>query len=414
MESYHFFLDLAIILIAAKLFGLLFRKMRLPQVVGMLVAGLIIGPNLLGLVEESEFLTKMAEIGVIMLMFTAGLETDIKELKSTGPAALLIATLGVIVPLIGGYVVFSLFEGGFAPLGTEGSMQAIFMGVIITATSVSITVETLRELGHLRGKVGTAILSAAIIDDIIGIVLLTFVIGFKDPSSSPVQVILSTVAFFAVFTVVGFVINRLFKYFDKKYPHKRRVPIYGFALCLLMAYVAEQFFGIADITGAYVAGIVMCNARSSDYIVQKIDINSYMIFSPIFFTSIGLKTQVNGLTAALFAFTAVYILVALLAKIVGCGLGAKLCRFTMHESLIVGVGMMSRGEVALIVAQKGFAAGLMNPAYFTAVILMVIVSSMVTPIFLKLLYRKEDALAAAQAAAMPAGTASQLTAERED
>lgn len=390
MPSYEFFLDLAIILIAAKFFGILFRKIHLPQVVGMLVAGLIIGPNVLGIVHEGESLSIMAELGVIMLMFTAGLETDLKELKSTGLAALLIATIGVIVPLFGGYFVYSLFEGGFQPFGSEQFLQAVFMGVIITATSVSITVETLREMGKLKGKVGTAILSAAIIDDVIGIVLLTFVIGFKSPDSSPSRVVLSVLAFIVLFAVVGYIINRLFRYFDKKYPHNRRVPIYGFALCLLMAYVAEEFFGIADITGAYVAGIVLCNARSSSYIVEKIDINSYMIFSPIFFASIGLKTEINGMTVTLLLFTVVFIAVALLTKVIGCGIGAKICKFTTHESMVVGTGMMARGEVALIVAQKGLSAGLMNSVYFTPVILMVIVSSIVTPIFLKLLYRRED------------------------
>ena len=375
MLSYEFFLDLAIILIAAKLFGIAFRKIHLPQVVGVLIAGLVIGPNMLGLVNESEFLVKMAELGVIMLMFTAGLETDLKELKHTGIASMCIAVLGVVVPLGGGYVLYSLFHGGFAAVGSEAFFSAIFIGIIITATSVSITVETLREMGKLKGKVGTAILSAAIIDDVVGIILLTFVIGLKNPA-----------------VIGGVIVNYLFKYFDKKYPHKRRIPIYGFALCLLLAYVAEEYFGIADITGAYVAGIILCNIRSSEYIVEKIDISSYMIFSPIFFTSIGLKTEINGVTGTVLAFSIAFVFVALLTKVIGCGIGAKLIGFSSHEALRVGVGMMARGEVALIVAQKGLSAGLMDPVLFTSVIFLVITSSVMTPIILKVLYKQEDTI----------------------
>lgn len=390
MLSYEFFLDLAIILIAAKVFGILFRKIQLPQVVGVLVAGLVIGPNVLGLVQESDFLIKMAELGVIMLMFTAGLETDLKELKNTGAAALCIAAFGVVFPLTGGYLLYSAYEGAFAAIGSDGFFQALFIGIIITATSVSITVETLREMGKLKGKVGTAILSAAIIDDVIGIILLTFVIGFKNPESSGVQVLGNTVAFFVLAAVGGVIVNYLFKYFDKKYPHKRRIPIYGFVLCLLLAYVAEAYFGIADITGAYVAGIILCNIRSSEYIVEKIDINSYMLFSPIFFTSIGLKTEITGVTVSVLIFAVGFVAVALLTKVIGCGIGAKMSGFDGKDSLKIGVGMMARGEVALIVAQKGLNAGLMEPVLFSAVIALVIVSSIVTPIILKVLYREKN------------------------
>lgn len=386
MLSYDCFLDLAIILIAAKLFGILFRKLHLPQVVGVLVAGLVIGPNILGLVDESDFLVTMAELGVIMLMFTAGLETDLKELMHTGPAALCIASFGVFVPLIGGYLLHALLYG-FSPIGSDGFFRSLFIGVIITATSVSITVETLREMGKLKGTVGTTILSAAIIDDVIGIIVLTLVIGLKNPNSSPFTVIFNTIIFFAIALFAGLLINTLFKKFDAKYGKKRRIPIYGFVLCLLFAYIAEKFFGIADITGAYVAGIILCNIRSSEYIVQKIDINSYMLFSPIFFTSIGIKTKITGVTSTVLLFVFGFIVVALLSKAIGCFLGAKLFKFENKDAMRIGTGMMARGEVALIIAQKGLAANLLDPILFTAVIFLVLISSITTPIILKLLYK---------------------------
>ena len=195
MEAYAIFKDLAIIIIAAKACGILARKLKAPQVVGMIVAGLLIGPSVFGLVEQTDFLTQMAEIGVILLMFSAGLETDLRELVKTGPIATLIACAGVAVPLVMGAILYMMFYG-WAAVGTEEFFKAVFIGCIMTATSVSITVQSLREMGYLKGRVGTTILSAAIIDDIIGIIVLTFVIGFKNPESDPIKVIVNTILFF--------------------------------------------------------------------------------------------------------------------------------------------------------------------------------------------------------------------------
>ncbi|MCI9034129.1 MAG: cation:proton antiporter [Lachnospiraceae bacterium] len=394
METYEVFKDLAIIIVAGKMCGIIARQLKAPQVVGMIIAGLLIGPSVLGWVRQTEFLSEMAEIGVILLMFSAGLETDLKELVKTGPVATLIACAGVFVPLVLGTVLYMLFYG-WAAVGTEEFIRAVFIGCIMTATSVSITVQSLREMGHLKGKVGTTILSAAIIDDVIGIIVLTFVIGFKSPDSNPGKVIINTVLFFALALVLGMIFYRVFKALDNKYPHTRRIPIIGLALCLIMAYVAERYFGIADITGAYVAGIILCSIRDSAYIEEKIDINSYMMFGPVFFASIGLKTSIEGIDSALIVFALAFVLVALISKVIGCGFMSRICGFKGYDCLKIGVGMMTRGEVALIVAQKGLSVGLMSSQYFTAVILLIIISSVSVPILLKLLYAKAPDHAAA-------------------
>lgn len=394
MDVITCFKDLAIIIIAAKLLGLGAKKLKAPQVAGQIVAGLLIGPSVLGLVGESEFLSIMAEIGVVLLMFSAGLETNLKELIKTGPVAFCVACAGVAVPLLGGFLLYSCFYG-FAPIGSEEFFSAVFTGTILTATSVSITVQTLRELGHLKGKLGTLITSAAIIDDVIGIIVLTFVIGFKDADAKPMDVVLKTLLFIVFALCVGVLIYFLFKYLDKKFFHQRRIPIFGLALCFGMAYCADAFFGIADITGAYVAGIILCNLRDAEYIAGKMDISSYMLFGPVFFASIGLKTTLDGFTLELLWFSLAFVLVGLITKIVGCGAVAKLFRYNLKDSLKIGIGMMTRGEVALIVAQKGLASGLVAPEMFTSVILLIIVSSIVSPILLKLLFRsdsKADAL----------------------
>lgn len=388
MEAYSVFKDLAIIIAVAKLFGIVARKCKAPQVVGEIIAGLIIGPSILGWVSQTDFLIQMAEIGVILLMFSAGLETDIKELMRTGPIAFLIACAGVFIPLIGGTLLYMGFYG-VAPWGSEAFYKAVFIGTIMTATSVSITVQSLREMGKLKGKVGTTILSAAIIDDVIGIIVLTIVVGFKTPDSNPGQVVLSTVLFFVLAIAAGFIFYYIFRRLDMRYPHTRRIPIIGLSFCFALAYIAERYFGIADITGAYVAGIILCSIRDSEYIAEKMDINSYMLFGPVFFASIGLKTNIDSLDASILLFAAAFVCVALITKVVGCGLMARACRFKLNDSLKIGVGMMTRGEVALIVAQKGLSVGLMTPVYFTAVILLIIVSSVATPIILKVLYAKE-------------------------
>ncbi len=364
MEAYSVFKDLAIIIVFAKLFGILARKCKAPQVVGEIIAGLLIGPSVLGFVHQSDFLVEMAEVGVVLLMFSAGLETDLKELMKTGPIALLIACAGVFIPLIGGTLFYMGFYGA-APWGSEAFYKAVFMGVIMTATSVSITVQSLKEMGKLKGKVGTTILSAAIIDDVIGIIVLTFVIGFKNPDSNPTSVVFSTLLFFLLAFVVGMVVYRIFKKLNEKYPHTQRIPILSLALCFFFAYAAERYFGIADITGAYVAGVVLCSIQDSSYIDQKMEISSYMIFGPIFFASIGFKTSIEHFTGSILLFSVGFVIIALITKIIGCGLMAKICKFSFPDSLKIGVGMMTRGEVALIVAQKGLSVGLLTSEYFT-------------------------------------------------
>ncbi len=389
MQTYDIFKSLAIIIIFAKLFGIAARRLKAPQVVGEIIAGLLIGPSILGWVDNTPFITQMAEIGVILLMFSAGLGTDIKELKKTGPIAFLIACAGVFVPLVGG-TAFYMFYYGTGGFGSPKFIEAVFVGTIMTATSVSITVETLKELGFLKSRVGTTIMAAAIIDDVIGILVLTFVISFKDKDISIGNVCFRTLMFFIFAIGVGFVTYKLFQMIDRKYPHTRRIPIAGLALCFAMAYIAEDMFGIADITGAYVAGIILCSISDSDYIARKMDINSYMLFGPIFFASIGLKTDLDDFSVSLLWFSIGFVIVALLTKIIGCSIMAKICRFNFRESVICGVGMMTRGEVALIVSQKGLTVGLISPVYFSAVILLILVSSIATPVLLKLLFSKAE------------------------
>lgn len=393
MDTLEILRQLAVIVVAAKFFGLVARKIHAPQVAGEIVAGLLIGPSLLGLVQPSDFLSGMAEVGVIMLMFTAGLGTDIKQLKETGIKATMIACSGVFVPLVCGTLLYMCFYG-FSPIGTDSFYKALFIGTILTATSVSITVEALKELGKLSGVIGTTIMSAAIIDDVIGIIVLTIVISFKDPNAEILSVVIHTLLFFIFAIGVGIIIYHIFKWVDRRYPHTRRIPIMGMALAFIMAYVAEKYFSVADITGAYIAGVILSSLDDSNYISRKMDINSYMLFGPVFFCSIGLQTDVRTLDTTIMAFSICFVAVGLLSKIIGCGGISKIMGYSFGDSMKIGVGMMTRGEVALIVSQRGLASGMMNQAYFTAVIMLIIVSSIITPVILKILYEKHPETAA--------------------
>lgn len=380
--SYEFLLTIAIIMLFTKIFGLTSERVHMPQVVGALVAGVLVGPSVLGWVGETDFLVKTAEIGVIILMFNAGLDTDMEELKKTGFASFIIAVIGVIVPLIGGMGCYLLFANN--PSDSLNMLKAAFVGVVLTATSVSITVETLRELGKLKSKVGTAILGAAVIDDILGIVVLTVLTAFTDPTVQPLLVFGRIVLFFVFVLVVGLIMHKAFIKMEERWHHHRRIAIYALVFAFLMSYVAERFFGIADITGAYFAGIVMCNLSATrDYVASKTNVLGYMLFSPLFFASIGIKTNLEGLTGTLVLFAVTLTLIAIVSKIIGCGLGARLMGFQAYDSLSIGLGMVSRGEVALIVAQKGSQAGLIDPSLFPAIVLVVIVTTLVTPILLK-------------------------------
>ena len=379
--------DLAIIIAVAELFALLSRKIKLPQVVGQIIAGLLIGPCVLGWVHNTEYVKIFAEVGVVLIMFSAGLETDLKTLLKTGPIAILIAIMGVAVPLVLGTVVTMIFRG-WSAVGTPEFYKALFIGVIMTATSVSITVQTLKEMGKLQTELGTTIVSAAIIDDVIGIVVLTVVLGMAKGDNSGVgSILLKTGLFFILAVGIGFLLYKLYSFLDKRYPHRRRIVIISIVLCFALAYVAEHFFGIAEITGAFVAGVILCNIQDSSYVDRRVNITSYLFFAPIFFASIGLKTDLTGITWGLMAFAGAFVVVALVSKIIGCGFAGKVTGHTWKESLVIGIGMMTRGEVALIIAQKGIDAGIISAEEFTPVILLIIFSSVLTPIFLKLAFK---------------------------
>lgn len=381
--EYTYLLVLALILLSTKILGVASAKIHMPQVVGALLAGIILGPSGLGLMQSSDFLVKTAEIGVIMLMFTAGIDTDISELKRTGPKAFVVAIMGVFVPLIiCGGLYFFFFGHAFT---FENVLKAAFVGSVFSATSVSITVETLNEMGKLKTTTGTVLLSAALIDDILGIVVLSILSGLSSGNSNPLIVIVRIAIFFVFTFVVGWVMNRVFTSIAEVHWHSRRVAIWALAFCLIMAYCAEALFGVADITGAYFAGLILCNVtKCRQFVAKKFTVTAYMVFTPVFFASVGMKTDLHTMNSSIVVFAILLVIGGVISKILGCGLGAKMCKFTNHQALVIGTGMVARSEVALMVAQKGISAGMIDPAILPAIVVSVIASALITPILLKL------------------------------
>lgn len=392
--SYGFLLDLAIILLSTKVLGLITRRFHMPQVVGALLAGLIFGPAMLNILQETDFITSLSEIGVIVLMFCAGLETDIDELKKSGKASFVIALIGVIVPLIGGFAVAYFFNRpGIidSDASTSIFLQNMFIGVILTATSVSISVETLKEMGKLKTRAGNAILGAAIIDDILGIVALTIITSMADTSVKIVFVLGKIVLFFVFVGVFGFLMHKAYKkWADSAEKGLQRHTIMAFVVCLILSFVAEEWFGVADITGAFFAGIIVSKTQRTQYLSARFDTLSYLFLSPIFFASIGIKVELPKMSTNIILFSVILLIVAILSKVVGCGLGAKMYKYSGKECMQIGVGMISRGEVALIVASKGQAVGLMSGAFIGPAVLVVIVTTIITPILLKIVFRHDN------------------------
>jgi len=421
---------IAVILFATKSLGLLFRHMGLPQVLGFIIAGIIIGPaifgdlcgfSIIGFEGEGYYslfalqldenggnllLETFSKIGVLLLMFGSGLETNLDELKHTGLAAALVACAGVALPLLLGFLISLPFSG--IGLGLANAYRCVFIGTILTATSVAITVSVLKELGKINTRLGTTIVSAAVIDDVIGIVLLSIVTGiartgtvetqngFEAFKATPYGTIIMIIAFFIVAIALGFLVSKVFKWLDKRWPSKIRLSIYSLVVCFGYSWLAEEVFGVADITGAFLAGIVLStDHRACVYIDSKVDVSSQSIFAPIFFANIG----ISSITFAnmnpqilLFAFLAV--LMGLIGKVVACGLVCRAFKYSWKESLIGGVGMMARGEVALIVTQTVTASSLGEHAlgadFMLMTVLLILFSSILTPILLKVLYKKVD------------------------
>lgn len=415
-------LPLAVIIFLSKLLSIGARKIGLPQVIGMLLTGVLLGcivfiPNHEYIFTDNSMvgIQIVAEIGVVLIMFSAGMETDLKQIKQTGVAALIITILGVVVPMGLGFTAALILDTNLSD--TKILFQNLFYGVILTATSVSVTVATLKELGKLNSKIGTAIMSAAILDDIIGVIILSIILSLDKAMTNagstnlPLEismVFIKTILFFVAAIGFGLLVRYIFKKLAKKYDHHRRIPIFAIALAFFYAYAAETWFDIADITGAFFAGLVLSDFKETSYIERRTDITSYLLFTPVFFAKVGI-TSMSSFTASndLFAswqfpvFGVLFILAGIAGKLVGCGAGAKICKYSWKDALRCGVGMMCRAEVCLICAQKGIDAKIIKAEIQPFILVIILLTSFITPIILKKSYKNEPLDEASQMDSIP-------------
>jgi len=384
-------LGIGLVLFSTKALSLLTRRLHLPQVVGALMAGVLLGPAVFNFIEPTEAIGQLAEIGVLLLLFSAGMETDFTKLKKSIGSSTLIASFGVILSVVGGF--------GVAVLLLGFSMEAFFIGVIIASASTSITVEALHEIGKMKSPAGTAIMGASVVDDILGIVILAVVIGMSmgGVSVSSIGITLLRILAFFIFAVLcGYCINKAFNYMYGKMGRRQWFSIFALAFCFLMAYLAEQF-GLASITGAYIAGIAFCNTRCVEQLETDTSVLSTTFFTPLFLANIGLHASFTGLTMWHILFSAGLLLVAIFGKIFGCGLAARLSGFKNRESLQIGVGLMARGDITFIVASKGIVHGLFNEELFSSIIIVVLVTVLIAPILLSVAFGKGETAAEVKA-----------------
>lgn len=373
--------QLAVILLASKIAGDLSVKLGQPSVLGKLLIGIVLGPSLLGVVTNTEILKEISQIGVILLMFIAGLETDTEEFKRTGKASTFVGISGIVVPLSLGYLAGMTI--GLSPI------ESIFLGLLLSATSVSISVQALKEMDKLKSREGTTILGAAVIDDILVIIALAFVMSFAGGDVNLGAVVLKKVVFFAAAILLAW---KVVPWVLKKFAPLRvteAVISAGLIICFVYAYLAE-YAGVAAIIGAYIAGVAISLTKYKHEVAEKVETIGYSIFVPVFFTSIGVTAEFSGIAQHIWLIIGLSLL-AIATKLAGAAIGAKLAGFPWRSSLGIGAAMVSRGEVALIIAAIGLESNLLQAGMFSVIVVVVLVTTLVTPPMMKLFFHRPEA-----------------------
>lgn len=386
----NFLLEACVILIGVLAAGRVSQRLGQPAVLGQLLVGVLFGPALLGWLQPGPLISEIAEIGVVLLMFIAGLETRFEDIQRNAFAATLVAVLGVALPFVGGWLITTLW--GFDPT------TAIFTGVLLVATSVSISAQTLKELGYLQSRPGVTILAAAVLDDVLGIVVLSVVLGSLGAAdgghgAAPLPLLLGRMAgFFAVAILVGYWLLPLLMR-----PVARMegsLPLLTVAISVALAFAwAAEFAGLAGIIGSYLAGLMLSLTELREKIMHEVEHIAYAFFVPFFFANVGLSATFAGMTGPFLFFVLLVVLVAAVTKIAGCGVGALLARFPVRDATAVGVGMMARGEVGLIIATIGLDQGLLQAELYTAMVFVSLGTTLLTPPLLKAVFRGRPAVA---------------------
>ena len=389
------FLAVAVLLATAKLFGDISIRAGQPAVLGELTAGLVLGPSLINVLglpifdgpNVGETVHVLGQIGVLFLMFAAGLEVELSEMRAAGRPAVLGGTLGVIAPIAMGAGAGSLF--GYS------TANSIFIGIALSATSVSISAQTLLELGRLRTREGFALLGAAVVDDILVIVSLSVFVGVMAGAGTPGELGLQLARMVGVLIAVTFAALVLFPRFTEWSNQIRAsegLLAMVLAAVLILSWVTEAVGGVAAITGAFLAGLGLSGTHLRDEIQHGLHRLAYAFFVPLFLVDIGLQADMRAMQSTTVIFAFVLIVIAVISKVLGSGTGAFIGGFDLGESVRMGTGMISRGEVGLIVAAVGISEGFLEPELFSAIVLMVLVTTLITPPLLRWAFARKEAM----------------------
>lgn len=379
--DYSFLLDIGIILVFVKLFGLITNKFNMPKMLGGLIAGIVLGPAILNVINLTPSLEFLESIGFIFIIFLVGIETRLKSLVKGTKKYIVIALGGIIVPLVMGFFASMLYT-------VEISLN-VFFGIILTVTSVGLTAEYLMETKKLNTSVGNAILGAGVIDDVIGIMCLSFIMNPSLNVATFGIILLKTILFFVIAFASALIMFKVFEWLEKKMSHQEELPILSIAFALILSYVAEMF-GISGIIGAYIAGLVVGRTTEGRYIRNKIEVLVHMLFAPIAYAGIGLK-----LTTLLFPFETwlvilLFTVVAILSKVIGCGLGAKLCKYKTKNALRIGVGMVTRGDIAFIMLHEAKNAAIINEEIFVIMLITLCFATFISPTLLHMFFKEDE------------------------
>ena len=388
----QFLLAVALIVAAAKSTGYLSTRLGQPAVVGEILAGLVLGPTVLNMLHWpifsdphlGEMLSHLAQLGVLLLMFIAGLEVDLQSMTRAGRPVVLAGVMGVLAPVGLGFA-------AALPFGFDGQ-QSLAIGLVLAATSVSISAQTMMELGVLRSRVGVALLGAAVVDDVLVILLLSLLIALLGGGGGGVSallwVVVKMVGFLGLAAWLGALLIPRLGSWVERLPISEGVLALAIVVTLLYAWASEAVGGMAAITGAFLAGLLFARTSLRQQLEGGMHSLAFSWLVPIFFVSIGLEVNARALGLGGLPFALVIILVAIVSKVFGSGIGARLGGFSRGDALRLGVGMVSRGEVGLIVASVASDAGLIGEQVFASVVIMVLGTTLLTPLMLRALYPK--------------------------
>lgn len=379
--DYSFLLDIGLIILFVKLFGIFTSKIEMPKMLGGLIAGIILGPAVLNVIEINPSLEFLEGLGFIFIIFLVGIETRLKSLVKGTKKYFVIALGGIIVPLVMGYFASLIYQVKFE--------LNVFFGIILTVTSVGLTAEYLMEEKKLNTILGNAILGVGVIDDVIGIMCLSFIMNQNNTIGSMGIIFLKTITFFIIALTIAIIMFKVFEWLEKKMSHQEELPMFSIAFALILSYVAE-LFGISGIIGAYIAGLVVGRTKEGRFIRNKIEVIVHMLFSPIAFAGIGLKISTLVLPIDTWLFILLFTVVAIISKVLGCGLGAKLCKYKSKNALRIGIGMVTRGDIAFIMLHEAKNSMIINEEVFTIVLITLCFATFISPTLLHLNFKEDE------------------------